>query len=78
MSTTLRIPPEFDAASSQERLTYVQELWNRIAETPEQIDVPAEHKRVLDERLEAYHQNPDAGRSWDEVREEILAQLRDA
>ena len=78
MSTKLKIPDEFDAVSSEERIAYVQALWDRIARTPEQLPIPEEHKRILDERLDAYEGNPKAGRPWDEIREELLKQLRGA
>lgn len=76
MSTKLKIPPEFDALPSEERVAYVQELWDRIAETPGQLPIPEEHKRILDERLDAYERGLVPGRPWDEVREEILKHLR--
>lgn len=75
MSTKLKIPSEFDIAPKNQRIGYVQELWDRIAQDPESVPIPEEHKRILDERLNAYRENPQAGRPWDEVREEILASL---
>jgi putative addiction module component (TIGR02574 family) len=76
MSANLKIPPEFDALSSDEQIAFVQELWNRIARDPDRIAVPAEHKRILDERLKAYAANPRPGKPWNEVRDELLAKLR--
>ena len=78
MSNKLRleIPPEFEAASWEERIAFVQALWDRMTEDPEKIPVPEHHKRILRERLEAYRENPERGRPWDEVRDEILQKLR--
>ena len=76
MSANLKIPPEFDALSSDEQIEFVQELWDRIAEHPDRVPVPNEHKSILDERLRAYAENPRPGREWSEVREELLAKLR--
>ncbi|MBI2994239.1 MAG: addiction module protein [Gammaproteobacteria bacterium] len=77
MSTTkLPVPPEFEAASREQRIAFVQELWDRIAQDPEKVPVPDHHKRILDERLEAYRADPDRGRPWPEVREQLLAKLR--
>jgi putative addiction module component (TIGR02574 family) len=76
MSASLKIPPEFDAASSDEQISFVQELWDRIARQPERVPVPDEHKRVLDERLSAYAANPRAGKPWSQVRDELLSKLR--
>jgi putative addiction module component (TIGR02574 family) len=77
MSTTkLLIPPEFDAVSREQRIAFVQELWDRIAQDPDKIPIPEHHKQVLDERLDAYRADPRPGRPWSEVREELLAKLR--
>ena len=71
------IPPEFESLSLEERIRYVQDLWDYITNDSPSIPVPEEHKRVLDERLKAYRENPDAGRPWGEVREELLDKLRE-
>ena len=76
MSTKLKIPPEFGAIPMDERITYVGELWDRIAESPETLPILEDHKRILDERLEAYKTDPKPGRPWEEVRDEILGKLR--
>ena len=76
MSTKLKVPPEFDSVPSDERVAYVQELWDRIAESPDSLTITEPHKRVLDERLDSYRRNPKSGRPWSEVREEILSKLR--
>jgi putative addiction module component (TIGR02574 family) len=76
MSASLKIPPEFDAVSSDEQISFVQELWDRIARQPERVPVPDEHKRILDERLSAYAANPRAGKPWSQVRDELLSKVR--
>jgi putative addiction module component (TIGR02574 family) len=76
MSAKLRIPLEFDTVPKEQRIAFVQELWDRIAQDPKNVPVPDEHKRILDERLNAYRANPQAGRSWSEMRDRLLAQLR--
>jgi len=76
MSANLKVPAEFDAVSSDEQIAFVQELWNRIAQHPDRIPIPDEHKRILDERLSAYAANPRAGKPWSTVRDELLSKLR--
>ena len=76
--TKLTEPPEFDAASKEERIEFVQDLWDRIAHDQRSVPVPDSHKRILDGRLDAYQPNPHAGRPWNEVREELLSKLRDS
>ena len=72
----MKVPPEFDSVSKEERIVFVQELWDRIAADPERVPFPAEHKRIIDERLGAYRADARPGRPWSEVRNELLAKLR--
>ncbi len=76
MSTRLTVPPEFDSVSKEQRIAFVQELWDRIAADPERVPLPVEHERIIDERLDAYRANPKPGRPWSEVRSELLAKMR--
>ena len=69
-------PPGFDELSIEEQIEYVQSLWDRIAATSDQVPVPKWHLDVLDERLKDYEANPDAGESWDVVRERLRDKLR--
>jgi putative addiction module component (TIGR02574 family) len=78
MSTNLKVPPGFDEAPKEQRIAFVQELWDRIAQDPERVPVPAEHQRILEERLKEYRANPKAGRRWSEVRDQLLTKLRRA
>ena len=70
-------PPGFDELSVDEQIDFVQSLWERIAATPEQVPVPEWHRRIIRERLEAYHANPTTGRLWTDVRTDIVRKLRD-
>ncbi|MBI4401489.1 MAG: addiction module protein [Nitrospirae bacterium] len=70
-------PPGFDDLSVDEQIDYVQSLWDRIAAIPEQVPVPERHLRIIRERLEAYKANPNAGRSWEEVRTDTERELRE-
>lgn len=64
-------PPGFDDLSIEERLDYVQSLWDRIAAKPEEIQLPDWHRDILGERLVRYKTDPEEGRSWVEVREKF-------
>jgi putative addiction module component (TIGR02574 family) len=70
-------PPGFDELSVDERIDFVQSLWDRIAASPEQVPVPGWHRRIIQERPESYRTDPTAGRPWVDVRTEIEAKLRD-
>ena len=69
-------PPGFDELSVDEKVDYVQSLWDRIAARPEDVPVPDWHREILAERLRAHRANPTEGRPWDEVRDEILEKLQ--
>ncbi|NKC13975.1 MAG: addiction module protein [Gammaproteobacteria bacterium] len=75
MSTKLESPPGFNDAPLEARIDLVQRLWDEIAKDPTPVSVPEEHRRILDERLKSYREHPDAGRSWAEVRLEVLRRL---
>lgn len=78
MTASIRIPPEFDDAPKEQRIAFVQELWDRIAQEPERGPIPPEHQQLLEERLNEYRVNPKPGRSWSEVREQLLTKFRRA
>lgn len=72
----MRIPPEFQEATPDERIEFVQMLWDEIARNPNAVPVTDEHRAILDERLRAYEADRDSGESWGVVRDRILADLR--
>ena len=57
--------------SVSERILLVEDIWDSIAEVPEEVALTASQKIELDARLEAYHENPAAGSPWELVRERI-------
>lgn len=69
-------PPGFDDLNIDEQIQYVQALWDRIAAKPDAVPVPDWHQEILDERLADLEANPDAGRSWEEVKADLLKPLR--
>ncbi len=57
--------------SVPERIQLVEDIWDTIAEVPEEITLTDEQKAELDRRLDAYHLNPDEGSPWGVVQERI-------
>ena len=55
--------------SVPERIQLVEDIWDSIATTPDQLMLSEAQRQELDHRLEAYSKNPDAGTSWNEVKE---------
>jgi putative addiction module component (TIGR02574 family) len=49
---------EFSVA---ERIQFVEDVWDSIAELPDQVELPEDVKKELDKRLESYHRSPDSG-----------------
>jgi putative addiction module component (TIGR02574 family) len=62
-------PPGFDELSIDEKIDYLQSLWDRIAATPQTIPVPDWHREILAERLKDLEE--DAGDTWDVVQERL-------
>ena len=57
--------------SIPERIQLVEDIWDTIAEVPEEVGLTEEQKAELDQRLAAYHRNPDEGSPWGMVRERV-------
>jgi putative addiction module component (TIGR02574 family) len=57
-----------------ERLQLVFDIWDSIEEAPEALELTAEDKTLIDERLAARLQNPGAGSPWREVYARITSQ----
>jgi putative addiction module component (TIGR02574 family) len=63
---------EFRALSAAERILLVEELWDRIASEPGSVPLTPAQRAELDRRLDALEKNPDGGRPWPEVRDDLL------
>lgn len=59
--------------SIPERIQLVEDIWDTIAFETESIELTENEKKIIDERLEAYHKNPDEGSPWDEVYKRIVS-----
>ncbi len=57
--------------SVDERIHLVQTIWDSIAADTEASGISNEHKKILDERLEAHKTNPDDVVSWNEVKRSV-------
>ena len=69
MSRTLTKDEIFDLPVA-ERLHLIETLWDSI--NPNDLPLPESHQRALDEALADYRRDPDEGRSWVEVRDELF------
>jgi putative addiction module component (TIGR02574 family) len=58
----------YEALSVAERIELLQQLWDEIAESPEEVELTAAQRAELDRRLEDYHRDPNGGISWGSLR----------
>lgn len=58
--------------SVSERMQFVEDIWDSIARSNAAMPVPQWHKDELDRRKQRYLQSPGSGRTWDQVKQEIL------
>ena len=61
--------------SIAERILIVEDIWDSIISSKEDFPISDEQRRELDLRLEAYYKNPNEGKSWEEVRNNIQSQI---
>jgi putative addiction module component (TIGR02574 family) len=71
MSTLTLTKANVLSLSVPERIQLVEDIWDTVAEMPEEVVLTDEQKAEIDRRLAAYHQNPDEGSPWGMVRERI-------
>lgn len=55
-----------------ERIQLVTEIWDSIAECPEQFEVTPQVKELLAKRLAAHRLNPGTGSPWHEVNRRVF------
>lgn len=69
-------PPGFDDLSIEEKLDYIQSLWDRIPAPPEAMPVPDWHLELVRESLAEYEADPESGNvSWEEFQEMLSKKL---
>jgi putative addiction module component (TIGR02574 family) len=60
------------ALSIPERIQLVEDIWDTISVEADAVEFTEEEKKIIDERLEAYHRNPDLGSPWEDVFKRIV------
>jgi putative addiction module component (TIGR02574 family) len=55
----------------EERLRVIRVLWNSIVDEHDELPVSDAERIELDRRLAAHADDPDGGRSWDEVKADL-------
>ena len=57
--------------SISDRILLVEEIWDTIADENQAFELTDAQKRELDRRLELARDNPEQGRTWDEIKAEF-------
>ena len=55
----------------QERINLVELIWESVAAVPQAVEVSPEIKADLAARLVEFERDPEAGYSWDQVKEKL-------
>jgi putative addiction module component (TIGR02574 family) len=63
---------ELETLPIPERVQLVEDLWDSLARSNADLPMPQWQKDELNRRKQNYLQNPDSGRTWDEVKQSIL------
>lgn len=63
--------PQVFQLGLSEKLQLMEDLWDSIAATPDQIPVADWQKQELDARELEYLRNPGSGSSWEDVKRRI-------
>jgi len=71
MSPTLK-SLGIDQLSVAELIVLVEEIWDSIADNPEEVPLTDAQREELERRLAAYDANPRAGSTWEEVKSRLL------
>lgn len=61
--------------SLQEKILLVQDIWDEISSSQENITISDEQKKELELRLSNYQLKPEYGKNWKIIREEIKSKL---
>jgi len=62
---------EILALPLQERINLVELIWESVAAVPQAIEVSPEVRADLAARLVEFERDPEAGYSWDQVKEKL-------
>ena len=62
---------DYEKLTVPEKILYLQDLWDKIAEVPDEVEITDAQREELDRRLKDYEESPDEGSSWEEVRKRV-------
>ena len=76
MAKVVSIPPlGFEDLTPDQKVEYVQDLWDYVVADASKVPIPDWHRSVLDERLTEYQAVSNEGEAWPRVRDRLLRDL---
>ena len=72
--TEIPEPSGFAELSKVEQIRYLQALWDRISEQPDELPVLESHLALVEERLAEYRRDPSGARPAFEMLDELRRQ----
>jgi len=63
---------QINALSLSEKILLVEEIWDSIAIENEGFELTQTQREELDRRIKSYNENPNQGRSWEEIKSGFL------
>jgi putative addiction module component (TIGR02574 family) len=58
--------------SIPERIQLVEDIWDTISAEADAIELTEEEKKIIDDRLDAYHRDPESGSPWEDIYKRIV------
>lgn len=72
---TLADIPQIGSLTAEEKLQLVEDIWDSIGTTPDALPVTEAEKKLLDERMQAHLESPDAAMTLEEFRRQLARRL---
>lgn len=67
------LPSEIRNLPLNERIDLVEQIWESVADEESHYELTDAQKQELDRRIADHANNPESGRSWEEIKAELLA-----
>ncbi|MAS91654.1 MAG: addiction module protein [Verrucomicrobiales bacterium] len=63
--------PQLANLSASEKWLLASELWDEVSNDPEAVPVSEDQKEIIRERWENYRQQPEDGRTWEDIKRSL-------
>jgi putative addiction module component (TIGR02574 family) len=71
MSNHPLLKVEISQLSIAERIQLAEDLWDSILDRPDEVELDLAQQQELDRRLTQHSQDPNAGSSWEKVKQRL-------